>query len=181
MPMKRIALVLILITSPILAAEKVAPPASILIGSVTLEVGMPQDRVISQFAESYRLQKLRESGKYSDWSVFTSGKPGTMIAHLNFESGKLTGVSKSWYLEEDSSKGVEFASGLYGAIAQFISEGKRSCSIDAQQHQSPGMETKTIYIVCGDKYLSIVVNKVQNYAPGAQLEEGFTSWWFPRK
>ncbi len=82
-----------------------------------------------------------------------------MIGNVAFKDGKLVSVIKEWG-PDDQEKGVELASALYGAMAQFVKEGRRSCVIDTGTNQTPQGEIKTAFIACGGKYLDVTITKI---------------------
>jgi hypothetical protein len=153
--------------------------ATIELGTTALALGMPQQKVIDALAGWYVVEKQPGSSEpFSSWMIRTrgapsAGVPATTLANLGFKDGKLFSVFKYWG-PEDQQKGAALASALYGALAQLIKEGRRSCVIDTATNQTPQAEMKSAFIVCGGKYIEVSITR-QNGDDFASITETLRS------
>ncbi len=162
----RAILVAVMLAVPVPLPVHAAPPAadSIKLEMTSLTLGMSQQKVLDMLAERFKVAKFPGSGDgpFSSWTVMARTAPFTLIGNVTFNDGQLTSVIKYWG-PNDQQKGVEVASALYGALAQFIKEGKRSCVIDTSTNQTPQAEMKSAFITCGGKYLDVSIVRTNGF------------------
>ncbi len=146
---------------------------SIVLGGTRLTLGMPQDTVIAQLAEDYRVQKLDLQMKYPSWYVFENREPYRRVATVDFDEGKLHSVSKHRG-PDDEARGYEFAAALYDAVSGLVKEGQQQCYVGLLSKHGREMGVDMFSIACGGlKYLTISVTRVSGYRL-AKIEEILT-------
>jgi hypothetical protein len=151
-------------------AQSQSPQDSIYLGSTRLALGMPKDPVITNLSAIYDVRLVGEA-KVSSWLVSTkSGPPFTYLGNVVFKDGKLNTVLKDWG-PEDSEKGVEFATALYGVVDGFSQEGRRDCEVAVGRQHEPGFERKTISINCGNKGVTIDLRDSDKMGRSANITE----------
>lgn len=139
---------------------------TIAVGSVHLSLGMPKDTVISQLNPGFT---VRDHG--SNLDVLTKGGPPVRyVAHISFESNRLSEVIKDWS-PDDQQKGVETGEALYGLIASFVQEGNQDCALRVNDVHEPGFEGKAAFIVCGKKYIKVTLSHSSQYGDAVILGE----------
>jgi hypothetical protein len=169
--MRNVAVVcgLVALSFGYLRAQSQSPKDSIYLGSERLALGMPKDPVITNLSAIYDVRPVGE-GKAS-WLVSTkSGPPFTYLGDVVFKDGKLNSVLKAWG-PEDSEKGVELATTLYGVLDGFSQEGRRDCEVTVGQQHEPGFESKTISISCGNKGVTIDLRDSEKMGKSANITE----------
>lgn len=90
------------------------PSEGIMLGPVTLKVGMARQQVIALFGPGYKLS--------GEGNLIVSTNPGAngdrkLLGTVSFDNGKLVQVSKSWVNDQQSVE--SFWRGLYGCVFQF--------------------------------------------------------------
>jgi hypothetical protein len=121
----------------------------LIIGGVSVSIGMPRDSVVAKFAESY---ELLPAGGGSE-SLFVLEKPssktnsGDVVGVLNFLGGKLVNAERSWgaFYSKDGIDGLWTA--LDGALSQqFGLNDWLTVQIRRTQVETPQVGSRTIDI-----------------------------------
>lgn len=160
---KRSQLLCLLLT--IGAATAQTPTQNIAVGRVHLSLGMPKDAVISQLSRDFL---VRPHGSTLD--VLTKGDPSRYVAHISFDSNRLSEVIKDWS-PGDQQKGVETGEALYGLIASFVQEGNQECTLRVDDRHEPGFDGKAAFIVCGRKYIKVTLTHSSQWGDAVVLGE----------
>ena len=145
--------------------------------STSLSIGMSKSEVLSKLTEHYNLSKAPgdiKKGEFEFWAVFSKGARSYSVGTILFKDGKLKRVTKDWG-PEDPEKGASFANGLYKAFNSFIKEKKHECWIDATKVEAGAIESKSIYVVCGQKYIEIGIIRAQPPAVEHKTEQASVS------
>jgi hypothetical protein len=162
------------------AQAQQSPPASessesVVIGGMTVRLGMAQDFVIQGLRESYNLQETgTPAAAGSSWIAETkAGPPYVTVARVAFVGGRLTSVYKYWTNGSESESQAGFASTLYGAVTRFEKEGKVPCELTANNSQQPAGELRTLLVTCSgrQKYLSVEIGPMANGNESVSLAE----------
>ncbi len=129
---------------------------SLMIGSVELHLGMPQDFVLAELARAG--YKLVDNGK-NGWTVMQEhgSALASVLGIVSFKSDVLTFINRIW--TPDDNTAADVGEGLYGVLAHFYKEGRRTCFLETKDEQGPTAEAKTIKLGCtpGDSYMSVLV------------------------
>lgn len=117
---------------------------------VSLTVGMEQAPVMRSLTRECAARAVGVEGTM--WDLTPKGKTSGSVGSVFFVSGKLDLVSKKW-ADGDS---IDLAEGLYFAVRQFVSEGRKECTLDADQPDTPGFAVKRVTLRCGSKDIIVM-------------------------
>lgn len=145
---------------------------TIVLGSTEPSIGMSRDAAISRLAQSYKLEKQENSDSWIVLSKQNEGNQTTYdpVGSVSFKHDKLDAVYKKWG-PQDGQKGVEFARGIYGAIASLANRGKADCRIGVGENQQPTGEIKSAFITCGDEYIQVDIIRSPQHGDFSDLTE----------
>lgn len=155
------ALFILACTLPLLLAgsegRAQSGPETIIIGSVSLRLGMSHAEVVSTLSPQYDLVRLPETE--DAWYVQHRGSAPVVGCQLHFRNAELTAISCTAGPADPADKeaGVPFAQALYGVIAKFIQENHTACSLLTKEKQESWGEVKNVHIVCGPKRITITI------------------------
>jgi len=131
--------------------------ASLVIGVSTVAIGEPEDKVLATLTAAFDLEK--QGATSSSWLVYEKRSvPRRLVANVFFKDGRLQQARRYWS-PDDQTAAVPFATAVFGAVSQLVSEGRRSCVLDVGTNQSPSAEIKTAFIDCGDKRLEVTLTQ----------------------
>src|SRR5262245_46328026 len=148
-----------LFTMPLLALL-LAPPAAeapagqdvLRLGKVELALGESQDKVKAKLEKLYVLKPAAHTR-----SFFVCEKPGCdtgrSLGAVEFEEGRLTSITRERW-PKGKGRAADLAKSLTDAVAGFVSEGRTSCTLEAD-NATPAMQVATMR--CGKKHLSIAI------------------------
>jgi len=146
---------------------------SINLGGTELRVGMPEGTVMQSLAVDYDVHQTTLQTGVSLLTVTEKGKPQILIATVGFRNGKLEAANKLWTVTEPNTEAA-YANAIYGAVSSFEREGRTQCTIQSAQGQEPtmSMEFKTVFIVCGQKFLTLsIINQNKQPQESATVSE----------
>jgi hypothetical protein len=150
---------------------------SIEIGGRRLKLGMPRGHVVSNLSPSFFISAWKGRGSECTPDINScvlwekqEQPPFSPVANLGFKDGVLNSVIKYWD-PEDQQQAVPFARSVYGAIASLVKDGKTTCNISAQQGDSPGLEQKSVYLICGGRSIDIEITNHKKYGESATISE----------
>jgi hypothetical protein len=145
---------------------------SLVLGGVTLRLGMPQDDAFSRLRERYNLEKLNSHGL---WNVQDGGR---VIGAVVFVAGQVASITKE-IGEVDTELGL--ANALYRAVSTYEQRGHSPCEIETDDDSSEPSET--IAVTCtgqaarfeislvGDRGREFVfVSEILAYPPAVRKE-----------
>jgi hypothetical protein len=128
-----------------------APGSSIVLGSVSLRLGMSKSEVRDKLSD-YGITELKEN----DWYIFAdklTDPPTTDplgLGEVEFTNGHVSFISRSWLTRD-----TDVIDAIFGAVMSLKREGIRACSISADTVTDPQMRTERTWIQCGKKSLQI--------------------------
>jgi hypothetical protein len=125
-----------------------------------LALGMDEADVRKALSARYDLRKVEidNSGKVN-WLVSDRDNPPHVAGVLTFRDGKLLFATKRWLQrDEDRQKGLQTARAVYGVLSAFADHGEASCTVSAEQKESPDLSAKTASVRCGRKSLELLIS-----------------------
>jgi len=87
---------------------------SILLGTVDLTLGMPQQLVLNRLADQFDVRKYDDS----NWFVYPKGRSASSLGTLVFTDQKLSAVFKDWGTNEQKASQLVIA--LYDVISGML-------------------------------------------------------------
>jgi len=140
--------------------------SSITLGA-ELKLGMPQAEVLEKLADYYEVRKSVPGA----WQLLSkNGPPFESFGSVTFHDGRLTYVSKEWG-PTNQQRGVEFATALYGALANLTAQKETLCWISTLQNMDPAGEMRQMWFTCGGKTLDITVVRDRRYGNHVTMSE----------
>jgi hypothetical protein len=144
---------------------------SIRLGGTELTLGTTEAEALRTMKAEYVLTGPVPEGQFGHvWAASRKDNSGSS-ATLTFVDGLLESVDVDRG-PKDELKGVEFAESAYYAIADFVKEGRKNCTLNAQLNDTATMMAKIASIGCGQKYISIHISSVKGEAPFAWVASG---------
>ena len=122
---------------------------SLILGSVTVWLGMPQTEALAQFESAG--YKVFGDG---DTRAISIGNSPSMIA---FRAGKLLYATREWELTEKDEMET-----VIDALTVFASAGAESCSITPRHNTMLNGSSDNIFINCGERSLMLVKGTFRN-------------------
>ena len=128
---------------------------SLVIGNVTLKLGMSKDLVIPELQSKYDVQEFLGS-----WLIYEPKKDPRLgqarIGGIDFgEDGRL---EEAWAWRTSSVGNVtigDIGSSLFDLASQNVAHGKTACTLSVLFQPSPAVYMKDTYITCGHKQIQI--------------------------
>jgi hypothetical protein len=122
----------------------------ICVDSSCFQLEMAQSAAISELAEKYNFQKDGDGGNAT--YLFTDKvQKSQVVADLGFKGGKLKYISKYWDPPEDTA--VSMMHVLYSLSSQYSDKTHGVCILQTNASDLPSLETKTVFLTCGLKYM----------------------------
>ena len=156
---------------PIQAQQQ--PGSSITIGVHELRLGMPRDQVIAKLASSYDVSALPDRKAACKDSCFVWNKGSRLespIGSVAFKSGRLSSVRVYWD-PQDQQAAVPLARAIYGVLSRFVQDGATRCTVEVRQSNSPTSDERVAFIVCGERYISLTILRMDGSEETAILSE----------
>lgn len=140
---------------------------SIAIGKHVLKLGMDESTVLEQLGLDLHLESVSDPNpQVSDWMVMKKVDGLYQLAgEVSFSSHKLSSATRSWEVEESSSKSLFYA--LQDAVRSLETDGLRNCKVSTtsttEMMDSPSgsgsgsVTTQAITMNCGVKRILITL------------------------
>ena len=150
-------------------------PERVVVGTLSLHLGMPQDSVVSKLVEQgYKVTKLRgPEGSIDLWSVSQKNDQTNeydIVAMMDFKNEHLTRVSRTWANNWDVGS-AKVGKNLYFLVKWLEESGHTTCTIEAKSQEGPDIESKESLLHCGAKKVSISVSKYKDQHEETQVTE----------
>jgi len=156
---------------------------SLMVGAVTLRLGMPKDVSLDALRSRYDVEKWDSpsvpdaSALPEDWRVQGKGHKtpiDKVLGTVRFRSGKLVLVSREWTPEDKEYTSANVAEIIYTLATKFVGEENVNCHLrtwTSQQEPGPGhLEFRETHITCGRRQIVITLSW-QSSASWVQITE----------
>lgn len=126
---------------------------SIIVGGVTLRIGMDKNYVLSELAKYNDIRKISESDV---WLIISKLNLHT-VGSVDFHNEKLVFVNKFWgsFSNKDA---LEIGEELYAIFSKFDKEGRNIANFYTQEAIEPDSSLKIIHFLIGKKKISLFIS-----------------------
>lgn len=135
--------------------------SSLTIGGTVLRLGDPKPQVLAKLAKDYSVEATTLSSGDAWFVKNKEDSTSDIYGFIRFDKGSLANATKYW-LPTQAQRPEEVVLAVYGIVEGFVRQGNKSCTISADEHDSPGpvKETKVVFVVCGPKTLSVSMSRL---------------------
>jgi len=137
-----------------------AQEQTIEIGTHVLKVGMLQNEILSEVGKDWI---LKEQSADACMVFSESGPPHYPKAQLVFENGKLKTVMKYWGEGFDQQEPVDFVETLFSLFKNMTEEGNNVAIVSAGERRQPGLNSRALHFLFGNKTVRIDLIKGLKY------------------
>jgi len=154
----------VLICSLVVVPGMTQQAEQIVIGSVSLELGMAKDAALSRITEhGLNLQKGQSA------ESFLVIDKNNVLGQLAFTNSHLSWPSRSW--ESEDAGAAKLARKFHHLLNSFEKQGNTSCAIETREQQSPEWDSNGVEIHCGKRTARLNVAAYKGQRDEATLDE----------
>jgi hypothetical protein len=151
-----------------------APPAATLWLGSPVRIGDSKESVMRRVEPYFELVRAQPSdpGRES-WALFEKGSERSPLVHrgnLLFANSRLIFASRNWRTTTDA-EGIQTMTSLVAAAERLEKDGFSDCRLRTDTSEEPKYRHRELRVVCGGKWLRVLIWKVEGDVEQAQISE----------
>jgi hypothetical protein len=144
---------------------------SILIGNVTIQIGMEKDEVIKNLSKNYNVVRFDSNiipSNKEKWDIYnksTNRTPSDVVGTVDFQNNKVVYAHKIWGVSHGKEV-ASFGKKLSDALETLVKKDKIKFSVRIRKETHSGVNLKTIDLISDKHRITINVSD-----GGANIQE----------